>query len=199
MQTLSSHNPLILILALVTAAGAAGAAYLGVYVARGKDGPEVRKQFGALFFLIGLFALGGFAQLVLTDWAGFPAGHYSELFGVSTGLFSFLLIVAGFLLYNDMSLAPLSWASALIGLYLLQGARAVLAFDLTRNPPLTFLMWLAAGLAALGMLPYAYVGEETRRRLAWAGVVVLGLMTVAAAVTGIAGFYGHIEEIVAQG
>ncbi|GAP62134.1 putative membrane protein [Ardenticatena maritima] len=196
MSTLSSHNPLILILALVTAAGAAGAAYLA-YVAMGKETPEIRKQFGAIFFITGLFSLGGFAQLILTDWAGFPAGHYSELFGVTTGLFSFMLIIAGFLLYNNMSLTALAWPSAVIGLYLLQGARAVLDFDLTRRPTVTFILWLAAGLASIGMLPYAYANEENRRKLAWLGVIVLVVMAAAAALTGVLGFYGHIEEVVA--
>ncbi len=48
MTGLSSHNPLILILGLVAAAGVTDAVYL-LYVARGKETPEIRKQFGALF------------------------------------------------------------------------------------------------------------------------------------------------------
>lgn len=198
LPQLSSHNPLIVILGLVTAAGLAGVAYLGLYVARGRDTLEVRRQFGAVFGIIGLSAVGGFAQLILTDWAGFPAGHYSELFGVSTGLFAFLLTTAGVLLLAGWDLKPLAWPSLAMGAFLIQGARAVLAFDLTRNPPMTFVLWLAAGLAAIGMLPFAYASEEQRRRLAWLGVIVLGAMTIAAATTGVVGFYGHIEDIIAQ-
>ncbi len=132
-QALSSHNPLVLIPGVVTAAGVAGAVYL-YFVATGREIPELRKSFGALFFALGLFSLGGFVQLIWSDWAGFPAGHDSELFGTSTGLFSLMLIMAGFFLYTGLDLRVLAWPAALMGLLLLQGARAVLDFQLTRNP-----------------------------------------------------------------
>ncbi|MEJ5247992.1 MAG: DUF981 domain-containing protein [Caldilinea sp.] len=195
MTGLSSHNPLILILGLVAAAGVTGAVYL-LYVARGKETPEIRKQFGALFFIIGLFSLGGFVQLIWSDWAGFPAGHYTELFGVTTGLFAFMLLSAGFFLYTGLGLHALAWPSVLLGLYLIQGARAVLEFNLTRNPPMTFVLWLAAGLASIGILPYVYASESNRQKLAYAGAVVLAVMALAAFVTGFFGFYGHIESVI---
>lgn len=195
MTGLSSHNPLILILGLVAAAGVTGAVYL-LYVARGKETPEIRKQFGALFFIIGLFSLGGFVQLIWSDWAGFPAGHYTELFGVTTGLFAFMLLSAGFFLYTGLGLHALAWPSVLLGLYLIQGARAVLEFNLTRNPPMTFVLWLAAGLASIGILPYVYAGESNRQKLAYAGAVVLAVMALAAFITGFFGFYGHIESVI---
>ncbi|WP_298984210.1 DUF981 domain-containing protein [Caldilinea sp.] len=195
MTGLSSHNPLILILGLVAAAGVTGAVYL-LYVARGKETPEIRKQFGALFFIIGLFSLGGFVQLIWSDWAGFPAGHYTELFGVTTGLFAFMLLSAGFFLYTGLGLHALAWPSVLLGLYLIQGARAVLEFNLTRNPPMTFVLWLAAGLASIGILPYVYASESNRQKLAYAGAVVLAVMALAAFITGFFGFYGHIESVI---
>jgi len=195
MTGLSSHNPLILILGLVAAAGVTGAVYL-LYVARGKETPEIRKQFGALFFIIGLFSLGGFVQLIWSDWAGFPAGHYTELFGMTTGLFAFMLLSAGFFLYTGLGLHALAWPSVLLGLYLIQGARAVLEFNLTRNPPMTFVLWLAAGLASIGILPYVYASESNRQKLAYAGAVVLAVMALAAFITGFFGFYGHIESVI---
>ena len=199
MEGLSSHNPLIVILGLVTAAGVAGIAYLA-YVALGRETREIRRGFGALFTLIGVFAVGGFVQLIWSDWAGFPAEHYTELFGVTTGLFSFLMVSAGVLMLAGYDLKPLSWPSALIGLMLLQGARAVLAFDLTRNPAMTFLIWLFAGIAGVGMVPFAYApeGSRARRYLAVAGIVALLIMTIGAFVTGFNGFYGHIARVVEQ-
>lgn len=196
-QVVSSHNPLVLILALVTAAGIAGAVYL-YSVATGRETAELRKSFGALFFALGLFSLGGFVQLIWSDWAGFPAGHYSELFGTSTGLFSLMLIMAGFYLYTGLDLRMLAWPAAFMGLFLLQGARAVLDFQLTRNPPVTFVLWLSAGLASVGMLPYAYTQGSGRRTLASLGAVVLVVMALAALVTGLLAFYGHIAEVVRQ-
>lgn len=195
MPDLSSHNPLITILALVTAAGVAGAAYM-VYVARGKDSPELRKEFGVIFFAIGLFSLGGFVQLIWTDWSGFPAEQYSELYGTTTGVFAFMLIVAGFLLYQGMNLRALAWPAALMSLFILQGSRAVLDFQLTKSPTATFVLWLAAGLAGLGLLPFSYTEGSARQKWAYAGAVVLGIMALAAAVTGVGGFYGHIASAV---
>ncbi len=197
MQGLSTHNPLVLILGLVAAAGITGAVYL-LHVARGKETPEIRKEFSAMFFAIGLFALGGFVQLVWSDWAGFPAGHYTELFGTATGLFSFMMIMAGFYLYTGLDLRALSWPSAFMGLYLLQGARAVLDFQLTRTPMLTFILWLTAGLASIGILPYAYADEKNRRYLAYLGAVVVALMALAAFFTGVNAYYGHIAEVIRQ-
>ncbi len=196
-QVLSSHNPLVLILALVTAAGVAGAVYLYA-VATGRETADVRKSFGALFFALGVFSLGGFVQLIWSDWAGFPAGHYSELFGTSTGLFSLMLIMAGFYLYTGLDLRMLAWPAAAMGLFLLQGARAVVDFGLTRNPPVTFALWLSAGLASVGMLPYAYSQGGARRTFAILGVIVLLVMALAALITGALAFYGHIAEVVRQ-
>lgn len=196
-QAVSSHNPLVLILALVTAAGIAGAAYL-YSVASGKETAELRKSFGALFVALGLFSLGGFVQLIWSDWAGFPAGHYSELFGTSTGLFSLMLILAGFYLYTGLDLRMMGWPAWFLGLFLLQGARAVLNFQLTRNPSVTFVLWLSAGLASVGLLPFSYSQGEGRRTLAYLGVLVLVVMALAALVTGTQAFYGHIAEVVRQ-
>lgn len=135
-------------------------------------------------------------QLIWSDWAGFPAGHYTELFGVTTGLFAFMLLSAGFFLYTGLGLHALAWPSVLLGLYLIQGARAVLEFNLTRNPPMTFVLWLAAGLASIGILPYVYASESNRQKLAYAGAVVLAVMALAAFITGFFGFYGHIESVI---
>lgn len=194
---MSSHNPLVFILALVTAAGIAGAAYL-YYVASEKETAELRKSFGALFFALGLFSLGGFVQLIWSDWAGFPVGHYSELFGTSTGLFSLMVLLAGFYLYTGLDLRMMAWPAVFLGLFLLQGARAVLNFQLTRNPPVTFVLWLSAALASVGMLPFSYSRGAARRTLAYLGALVLVVMALAALATGVQAFYGHIAEVVRQ-
>ena len=159
---MGSYNPLVFVLGLVTAAGVSGVAYL-LAVARGGDEKALGRLYGPLFFTLGVFSLGAVAQLYWTNWAGRPVPHYTELFGVATGLFAFMMVLAGFYLYQGLELKALAWPSAFLGLYLLQGARAVLDFGLTRNPPLTALMWGAAGLASLGILFYAYSRPEARR------------------------------------
>jgi len=189
MQT---YNPLVLILALVAVAGASGVAYL-LQVARGKDSPALRRQYGLFFLVIGVLSLGGFVQLLWTEWhAAFR--QFTELFGVTTGLFALVMILAGLYLVLGMDLKALAWPGVLVGLFLLQGARAVLDFELTRNPAMTFLLWLSAGLASIGLLLYAYL-EAYRKPLAYLGAAVLGLMTLAAFVTGVNAFYGHIEAV----
>jgi putative membrane protein len=191
---METYNPLVLVLALVAVAGASGVVYL-LKVARGSDGPVLRREFGLLFLAVGIFSLGGFIQLLWTDWAGFPAGHFTELFGVTSGLFAFLMIMAGLNFIIGLELRALAWASALIGLFLLQGARAVLDFEMTRSPFMTFILWLSAGLASIGMLPYAYLDKQ-RQTLAYLGAAALGIMALAALVTGLAAFYDHIAQVV---
>lgn len=127
-------------------------------VARGKDSLELRREFGLIFLTAGNFTLGGLMQLIWTDWAtGRPVDHFTELFGVTSGLFAFVMTMAGLNFLMGFELKALAWPVLLVGLFLLQGARAVLDFELTLNPLMTFLLWFSAGLASIGMLPYAYL------------------------------------------
>ncbi len=97
-----------------------------------------------------------------------------------------------------LELKALAWPSLLLGLFLLQGARAVLDFNLTRNPGLTALMWAAAGLASIGILPFAYARPEAKRTWAYLGALVLALMTLGAFLTGFMAYYDHIARAVQQ-
>ncbi len=91
---MGSYNPLVFVLGLVAAAGVSGVAYL-LALARGGDERALGRLYGPLFLTIGLFSLGAVAQLYWTNWAGRPIPHYTELFGVATGLFAFMMILAG--------------------------------------------------------------------------------------------------------
>lgn len=192
---MGSYNPLVFVLGLVTAAGVTGVAYL-LALARGGESRVLGREYGPIFVALGLFALGGVAQLYWTNWAGRPVPQYTELFGVGTGLFAFMMLLAGFYLYQGLELRALAWPSLFLGLFLLQGARAALDFGLTRNPALTALMWAAAGLASLGILPFAYSRPEAKRTWAYLGALVLGLMALTAFITGVMAYYGHIAEAV---
>lgn len=192
----ATYNPLVPMLALVAAAGASGVAYL-LQVARGKDSPELRREFGLLFLAVGVFTLGGFVQLLWTDWAGFPADHFTGLFGITSGLFAFMMVMAGLNFLLGFDLRALAWPAALIGLFLLQGGRAILDFELTRSPLIASLLWFSAGLASIGLLLYAYV-QAQRRPLAYLGAAVLALMSLVALWTGVSAFYGHIAAFVGR-
>ncbi|WP_022798609.1 DUF981 domain-containing protein [Thermus islandicus] len=192
---MGSYNPLVFVLGLVTAAGVSGVAYL-LALARGAEERALGQRYGPLFFALGVFALGGVAQLYWTQWAGRPMPQYTELFGVATGLFAFMMVMAGFYLYRGLGLEALAWPAAFLGLFLLQGARAAWDFGLTRNPALTALMWATAGLASLGILPFAFSRPEGRRVWAYLGALVLALMALAAFLTGFLAYYGHIAEAV---
>ncbi|BAW02330.1 hypothetical protein TTMY_1962 [Thermus thermophilus] len=115
---MGSYNPLVFVLGLVTAAGVSGVAYL-LAVARGGDERALGRLYGPLFFTLGVFSLGAVAQLYWTNWAGRPVPQYTELFGVATGLFAFMMVLAGFYLYQGLELKALAWPSAFLGLYLL--------------------------------------------------------------------------------
>lgn len=105
---MGSYNPLVFVLGLVTAAGVSGVAYL-LAVARGGDEKALGRLYGPLFFTLGVFALGAVAQLYWTDWAGRPVPQYTELFGVATGLFAFMMVLAGFYLYQGLELKALAF------------------------------------------------------------------------------------------
>ncbi len=194
-MALTTYNPLVWILGLLVATGGAAIAYL-VAELRGNE-EEVRKGFGITFFLLGILALVGFIQLLWTNWASFPALQYKELFGTATGFLAFVLLGVGALMMKGQDLKPIALPAALLGLVLFQGARAVTTFSLTRNPGMTFLLWLAAGLSAVGLLPYAYTpkGSQIRRVIVIIGLIVLALMTLLAFLTAYNAYFGHIASI----
>ncbi len=199
-SAISPYNPLVVALILVTVGSIISAIYL-FRETRGQHSPRDRKSFAWLFGLVGGFSLLISGEIFWANWAGFPAAQYTELFGVAITLYAMVMFSAAFVLYTDLDPRPFTWLTAVAGLILFQGARAVLDFDLTRAPRVTAGIWLSAGIAGILLLPTAYTKEasDARTYLLYAVIVFLALAAVLTGFMAFEAHYGHIAEVVAEG
>ncbi|MFB6129674.1 MAG: DUF981 family protein [Salinigranum sp.] len=196
---ISPYNPLVVALVLV----AAGAAVSAVYVfreARGTHEPGDRESFAWLFGLIGGIALLISGEIFWANWAGFPAAQYTELFGVAETLYATVMLAAAFVIYRGLDPKPLAWITSFAGVILLQGAHAILSFELTLQPIVSAGIWIAAGVAGVLLLPAAYVDDDSGARTylaygIWVFLVVLAGLTL---FMGFEAHFSHIAEVMAQ-
>lgn len=195
LSSISPYNPLTLALIFLAAGAIVAAIYL-LREAREDHDPAQRESFAWLFGLLGFFALLVSGELFWANWAGFPAGPFTELFGVANTLYAAVLLTAAFVLYKDIDPRPFAWLTAVAGLVLLQGARAIWTFQMTRSPGLSTGIWAGAGLASLLLLPAAYLEERSgaRRFLLYAITGLLIIVALLAGITGLEAHYGHIAE-----
>lgn len=189
----SAYNPLVVALILLAAGGAVAATYL---YREAQSTLDNRESFAWLLGMLGFFALLVSGELFWANWAGFPAQQYTELFGVAQTLWAATLLSAAFVVYRDLDPRPFAWLTAVAGVLLLQGARAILTFGLTQAPLAAAGIWASAGLAGILLLPAAYVDEssDARRYLVLAAAALVAVMAVLALVTGIGAHYSHIAE-----
>lgn len=195
---LSPYDPLTVSLLLLAAGAIIAAIYL--YREAGDHQADVdRRTFAWLFGLIGFFSLLISGELMWANWAGFPAAQYTELFGVAQSLYAVVMLAAGFVLYWDLDPRPFTWLTAISGLLLLQGGRAIAAFGLTKAPLLSTGIWLTSGAAAILLLPAAYVsaGADARTYLLYLVAILLVVAAVLSGATGLEAHYGHIAEAAA--
>lgn len=196
--SVSAYNPLVVALVLLAAGGAVSATYL-YRVAQGTL-DDSTESFAWLFGLLGFFALLVSGEIFWADWAGFPAQQYTELFGVAQTLWAATLLSAAFVVFRDLDPRPFAWLTAVSGVVLFQGARAILEFGLTRTPSISAAIWAAAGLAGVLLLPAAYVGRDSgaRRYLLLTAAALLALVGVLSLGMAFEAHYGHIAEVAGE-
>ena len=193
---ISPYNPLVV--ALVLLAGGATISALFLYrEVQGRHGPEDRGSFAWLFGLIGGIALLVSGEIFWANWAGFPAAQYTELFGVAETMYAAVMLAGAFVIYTDLDPKPFTWLTAVTGLVLLQGANAILSFQLTLEPLVSAGIWVTAGLSGVLLLPGAYLdeGSSGRRYLGYAIVGLLAVLALLALFMAIEAHYGHIAEV----
>lgn len=195
-EGISPYNPLVV--ALVLLAGGATISALFVYrEVQGRHGPEDRGSFAWLFGLIGGISLLVSGEIFWANWAGFPATQYTELFGVAETMYATVMLAAAFVIYTDLDPRPFTWLTAVTGVMLIQGANAILSFELTLQPFVSATIWACAGLAGILLLPGVYLdeGSDGRRYLGYLVVLLLVVVGVLALGMGVTAHYGHIAEV----
>lgn len=200
MVSITTYNPLSLSLMLVGAGALIVAAYL-IYEFKDFGKKKTRKKsFAWPIGIIGGLTLIFTLQIYLSNWAGFPAHQYKEIFGTTLGIYSLLMIAGAFVLYNDLDLKPISYFSAIGGIWMFRAAQAVMEFDLTRAPLKTGAMYIFAGLSGLSILAFSHTSEGSDKRK-WAsiiGAIIIVIFALIVLYTGWEAFHGHIAEAVAE-
>ena len=116
-------------------------------------------------------------------------------------MYAAVMLAAAFVIYTDLDPRPFTWLTAVSGLVLLQGANAILAFGLTREPVVSAAIWTTMGLSGILVLPGAYLDEASDARR-YLGYLVVALLAVGAALAlfmAVTAHYGHIAEVAAGG
>jgi len=198
-DAISPYNPLVVALVLL-AAGAALAALFLLREARDAHTPGGRESFAWLFGLVGVVGLLVSGEIFWANWAGFPAHQYTELFGVAQTLYAVVMLAAAVTLYHDTDPRPFGWLTAVSGVVLFEGARAVLAFGLTLQPLVAAAIWTGAGVTAVLVLVATYTPQNSdgRRYVLYAAALVAALVALAALAMGLEAHFGHIAEAMAS-
>ena len=197
-----THNPLSLCLTLVGIGGMMVAVYLIYFYGLVQKNPKkkegINKGFALAIGVIGAITLLTTFQHILTEWAGFPAPHYTELFSVTLAIFSMLMLIGSFSLYTGADLRFVSYFAAIGGLMMFQAVRAVLSFNLTTNPTLAAALYTFAGLAGLSLLSVTHIPETHRahRWARWIAAAFIVAMSLIALGLGLNAMYDHIASAV---
>lgn len=198
-----TQNTLALDLLLVGAGGIIVAAYLLYGYRLIHKNPKMKatidKGFALAIGTIGAMSLILTFQLFFTSWEPFPVEHYTELYGITLGIYSLLMLVGAFTLYTGVDLRFVSYFAAIGGLLMFQAVRAVLSFNLSRNPVVTAALYAFAGLAGLSFLPVTHIPKTHRahRWVRWVAAAFVVGMSLIALYLGFSSMYSHIADAAA--
>ena len=158
------------------------------------------KAFGAVFIIFALIA--GIFGFNLYFAETIPA-HYTEIYGVGYLLFTMLMLAGGITLYFDWDRRPASYLAALGGIILLNSARTVYTFSMSKSPMATTATFALAGLGAIGSLLYTHPNEhplikDNMKWITYAGIAIFAVMGLLALYSGLMAQFGHVARHFAE-
>lgn len=167
----------------------AGTALLAFYLWRGIDEAD-QRGYAAAFFGVGLVSLVTGLQISFT-WP--LPGSYNVGYGDATTLFGVVFLATAIALYFGSSLLP-------VGLYaffaaidaLIVGIR-IYTLNLTKEPLISAVGFVLAGLSGLGVFPFLMWFRENKT-VRWIGILLLAGTTVLWAITFYGSLWGHMES-----
>ncbi len=167
----------------------AGLGLLAHYLYAGMNGKEDRA-YAAGFGVVGVLGLILGLHMVFT-WP--LPGSYNIVFGEAMVLFGSVFLAAGLALGLGWNLRPVTIYAFFAGLYAVIGGARIISLGLTREPLLSGLGFILAGLIGLLSAPVyrlLRVSLMLRRLAALALLVVVALWGV----TFVNALWGHLES-----
>jgi putative membrane protein len=167
----------------------AGTVLLAYYLWRGIDEAD-QRPYAAAFFGVGLLALVAGLHLSF-NWP--LPGSYNVGYGDTTTLFGIVFLTTALALWNGWNLVPVGIYAFFAGLDAIIVGVRILSLGLTKEPLISAVGFVLAGLGGVGAAPFLLWFRENRT----VGMVaVLVLLATAAiwAVTFYGSLWGHLES-----
>jgi putative membrane protein len=167
----------------------AGTVLLAYYVWRGLDEAD-QRPYAAAFFGVGLLALVTGLNLSFT-WP--LPGSYNVGYGDTTTLFGIVFLTTALALWNGWNLVPVAIYAFFAGLDAIIVGVRILSLGLTKEPLISAVGFVLAGLGGVGAAPFLLWFRENRT-VRLLTIAVLLLTAAIWAVTFYGSLWGHLES-----
>jgi putative membrane protein len=167
----------------------AGTALLALYLWRGIDEKD-QRGYAAAFFGVGLVSLVTGLQISFT-WP--LPGSYNVGYGDATTLFGVVFLATSIALYLGSSLLPVGLYSFFAAVDALIVGVRIYTLNLTKEPLISAVGFILAGLSGLGVFPFLMWFRENKM-VRWIGIVLLVGTTVLWAITFYSSLWGHMDS-----
>lgn len=167
----------------------AGTALLAYYLWRGID-EEDQRPYAAAFFIVGLVSLITGLQISFT-WP--LPGSYNVGYGDTTTLFGVVFLGTAIALWQRWSLIPISIYALFAAIDALIVGVRIWSLQLTKEPLISAVGFILAGLSGLGVFPFLMWFRQNRT-VRWIGILLLLGTTLLWAVTFYGSLWAHMES-----
>lgn len=167
----------------------AGTVLLAYYLWRGIDEKD-QRPYAAAFFITGLVCLVTGFQLSFT-WP--LPGSYNVGYGDTTVLFGAVFLATGIALSQGWNLLPVGIYSFFAAIDALIVGVRIYSLQLTKEPLISAIGFVLAGLAGLGVFPFLMWFRDNRI-VRWIGILLLLGTALLWAVTFYGSLWAHMES-----
>ncbi len=167
----------------------AGTVLLAFYLWRGIDEKD-QRPYASAFFVTGLVSLIAGLQISFT-WP--LPGSYNVGYGDATTLFGVVFLGTAIALWQGWSLIPISLYSFFAAIDALIVGIRIWSLQLTKEPLISAIGFVLAGLSGLGVFPFLMWFRENKI-VRWIGILLLLGTALLWAIT----FYGSLWDHMAS-
>ena len=167
----------------------AGSFLLAYYLWKGIDEAD-QRPYAAAFFGVGLLAFIAGLQLSF-NWP--LPGSYNVGYGDTTTLFGIVFLATALALWQGWSLTPVAIYAFFAGLDALIVGVRILSLGLTKEPVVSAIGFIFAGLGGMGAAPFFLWFRENRMLRMLGALMMLGV-AVLWAIAFYNALWGHLES-----
>lgn len=167
----------------------AGTFILAYYLWRGIDETD-QRPYAAAFFGVGLLSLITGLHLSF-NWP--LPGSYNVGYGDTTTLFGIVFLTTGVALWNGWSLLPVAIYAFFAGVDAVIVGIRIFSLQLTKEPLLSAIGFVLAGLGGLGAAPF-FLWFRNNRTVRLVGVALLVASALLWAITFYGALWDHMES-----